>query len=113
MIYVVYALIFFSAFFALAGVIGILRMPDTFCRMQSSTNITSFGMIGVIAGGALYAGFILRNDEMLIKLLVMGLFYILTTPISAHAIAKGAYHHGVKMVDEAACDQYKEDMENE
>ena len=111
MIYVVYALIVFSAFFALAGVVGMLRMPDTFCRMQSSTNITTFGMIGVIAGGVLYSGFVLHNYEMLINLLVMGLFYILTTPISAHAIAKGAYHHGNKMIDEAVCDQYKEDMQ--
>ena len=111
MIYVVYALIAFSAFFALAGVVGMLRMPDTFCRMQSSTNITTFGMIGVIVGGALYAGFILHNTEMLIKLIVMGVFYILTAPVSGHAIAKGAYHHGTKMTEDAACDQYKEDME--
>ena len=30
-----------GCFFALAGVVGLLRMPDAFCRMQSSTNISS------------------------------------------------------------------------
>jgi len=111
MIYAIYVLFGFSLFFALAGVVGMLRMPDAFCRMQSSTNITTFGMIGVIVGGALYAGFYLQNTEIVVKLAVMGIFYILTAPISGHAIAKGAYHHGVKMTDKAACDQYGEDME--
>ena len=110
MIYVVYALIVFSAFFALAGVVGMLRMPDTFCRMQSSTNITTFGMIGVIAGGVLYSGFVLHNYEMLIKLLVMGLFYILTTPISAHAIAKGAYKAGIRPEKKMEVDDLGRDL---
>ena len=37
-----------SVFFAFAGVVGMLRMPDAFCRMQSSTNISTLGVLGVI-----------------------------------------------------------------
>ena len=105
-------LIGLSAFFALAGVIGLLRMPDAYCRMQSSTNIGTFGVLGVIIGGALYAGYFLGNGSMVLKLLILGGFYIVTTPISSHAIAKGAYRHGVKMSDKAVCDHYGEDLES-
>ena len=62
--------IVFGLFFAFAGVVGMLRMPDSFCRMQSSTNVSTFGVLGVIAGGILYAGFSLHNAEMVVKLVV-------------------------------------------
>ncbi len=111
MIIVVYVLIALSLFFALAGVIGMLRMPDAFCRMQSSTNIATLGVLGVIIGGIIYAFGILGSAEMGIKLIVLGVFYIVTVPISGHAIAKGAYHHGVRPEKDMVCDQYGEDLE--
>ena len=32
-----------GAFFALAGTLGLLKMPDTLCRMQASTCIPTLG----------------------------------------------------------------------
>lgn len=109
--YVIDALIVISIFFAFAGVVGMIRMPDAFCRMQSSTNIATFGVLGVIIGGILYAIFFAGNTEMVIKLVLLGLFYIVTNPISGHAIAKGAYHHGVRPANKMVCDKYEEDLE--
>ena len=106
-------LIVFSIVFAFAGVMGILRMPDPFCRMQSSTNISTFGILGVILGGMLYCIFILKNGEMTVKLAVLGAFYLITTPISGHAIAKGAYWHGIRPDKKMACDHLKEDLEDD
>ena len=111
MIYAIYVLIGISLFFAFADVVGLLRMPDAFCRMQSSTNISTLGVLGVIIGGILYAACFLHNAEMAVKLAVMGIFYIVTSPIAGHAIAKGAYRHGVKMTRSSVCDKYGEDME--
>lgn len=113
MIIAVYILIALSLFFALAGVVGMLRMPDAFCRMQSSTNIATLGIFGVILGGILYSFFIIGNSEMGVKLIVLGIFYFVTVPISGHAIAKGAYHHGVRPEKAMVCDQYGEDLEKE
>ena len=104
-------LIGLSVFFALAGVVGMLRMPDTFCRMQSSTNIATFGVLGVIIAGAIYSFAVLHNGEMGVKIIVLGIFYIVTNPISGHAIAKGAYHHGIRPEKEYEVDKYKEDLE--
>ena len=53
----------------------------------------------------------LGSAEMAVKLGVLGLFYIITAPISGHAIAKGAYHHGVRPEKKMKCDKYGEDLE--
>lgn len=104
-------LIVCSLFFAFAGVVGMLRMPDTFSRMQSSTNISTLGVLGVILGGILYSIFMLHNWEITIKLALLGVFYLVTSPISGHAIAKGAYWHGVRPEKKMVCDKYGEDLE--
>jgi multicomponent Na+:H+ antiporter subunit G len=106
-------LILGSLFFAFAGTVGLLRMPDAFCRMQSSTNIATLGVLGVIAGGILYALFILHNSGMAIKLVVMGIFYIITNPIAGHAICRGGYKHGVRPEKKYEVDKYGEDMVEE
>ena len=100
-----------SLFFAFAGVVGMLRMPDTYSRMQVSTCISTFGVLGVIIGGILYSIFMLHNSEMAVKLAVLGIFYIITNPIASHALAKGAYHHRVRPEKEMVCDKYGEDLE--
>ncbi len=112
MMYVVYAFIAISVLFALAGVVGMIRMPDSFCRMQSSTNISTLGVLGVIIGGVIYSIAALNDTAMAVKLIVLGVFYIVTSPISGHAIAKAAYRRGVRPEKEMKCDKYGEDLEN-
>jgi len=69
---VIDALLVIGAFFALAGTLGVLKMPDTFCRMQASTCITTLGMLGVAIGGLLYAIFIMGHPATAIKIAVIG-----------------------------------------
>lgn len=109
----IYVFIGLGLLFALAGVVGMLRMPDAYSRMQSSTNIATLGVLGVIIGAILWAACIRGDASMAIKLGVLGVFYIVTAPISGHAIAKAAYRHGVKLSEKAVCDQLKEDLEND
>ena len=106
-------LIVISIFFAFAGVVGMLRMPDAFCRMQSSTNISTLGVLGVIIAGVLYAIFYLHDGGMAVKLVFMGIFYIITNPISGHAICRGGYKHGVRPEKKYEVDKYGEDMVEE
>lgn len=102
-----------SVFFAFAGVVGMIRMPDAFSRMQSSTNISTLGVLGVIIGGILHSVFILGDSAFAIKIAVMGVFYIVTGPIAGHAIAKGAYRHGVRPEKKMTVDKYGEDLVKE
>ncbi len=107
----IYICLGIGLFFALAGVVGMLRMPDAYCRMQSSTNIATLGVLGVIAAAIIWSIGGIHDYQMTVKLAVLGLFYIITNPIAGHAVAKAAYWHGVKSVGKV--DQLAEDLEEE
>ena len=47
---------------------------------------------------------------MTVKLAIIGVFYIVTNPISGHALAKGAYKHGVRPEKEMEVNRYEEDL---
>ena len=80
---VIDALLVIGAFFALAGTLGVLKMPDTFCRMQASTCITTLGMLGVAIGGLLYAIFIMGHPATAIKIAVIARTERVSVPKSA------------------------------
>ena len=83
-------LIFMGVFFAFAGTVGMIRFPDTFNRIHASGMITTMGIIGVIVGGILYCAFYLGDGAMVVKLVIMLVFYLITGPISSDAIMKGS-----------------------
>ena len=97
--------------FAVAGTKGILKMPDTFCRMQASTCVTTLGVLGVVLGGALYAFCIMGSVSTGVKVLLIGVLLITVNPIGAHAIAKGAYKNGIRPDKEMEIDDYRGDFE--
>ncbi len=96
--------------FALAGAKGLLQMPDAFCRMQASTCISTLGVLGVMAGGALYAFFVMGSVSTGVKILLIGLLIITINPVGAHAIAKGAYRSGIRPDKEMEIDDYGRDI---
>ena len=91
-------LIAVGAFFALVGVLGILRMPDTFCRMQASTCIPTLGVIGVTLGALIHALFVAETPMpgAAVKIALIGLLILVTNPVGSHSIAKGAYKAGIR-----------------
>ena len=99
--------------FALAGTKGIIKMPDTFSRMQASTCVNTMGVIGVALGALLYAIFIMGSAGTAIKIAVIALLIITVNPIGSHAIAKGAYRAGIRPDKPMETDDYGRDLENE
>lgn len=98
-------------FFAVAGTKGILKMPDTFCRMQASTCVSTLGMMGVMVGAALYAFFVMGSPSAGIKVIVLCLLILTVNPIGAHSIAKGAYKNGIRPDKEMEIDDYRRDFD--
>ena len=82
--------------FALAGTKGIIKMPDTFSRMQASTCVSTMGVIGVSLGALLYAIFIMGSASAAVKIAVICLLILVTNPVGSHALAKGAYKAGIR-----------------
>lgn len=76
-----------GSLFALLAAIGVLRMPDVFTRMQASTKAATLGLGCLLVGAALQFG----DFGSVIRLLSIGAFILLTTPVSALVIARAAY----------------------
>lgn len=98
-----------GAFFALVGVVGVIRYQDTYCRMQASTCIATLGVMGVVLGAIVYAIWVERNAGTAVKLALLLIFVLFTNPIGGHALAKGAYKANIRPRKEMAVDDYGED----
>lgn len=100
-----------GVFFALAGSIGIIKMPDTFSRMQASTCISTMGVIGVGLGSLLYTIFVMHAPAIAVKVCVIVALILITNPVGAHAIAKGAYQAGIRPEKKMEIDDYRRDFD--
>ncbi|QCX32603.1 monovalent cation/H(+) antiporter subunit G [Caloramator sp. E03] len=101
-----------GSFFAFAGTVGMIRMPDTFCRMQSSTNIATLGTLGTVIGGAIYS-FYRGSISIGVRAILIVFFILLTNPIATHSICKAAYRFGIRPSKNFVCDEYGRDILND
>lgn len=85
-------LVAFGVLFALTGNIGILRFPDVYTRLQASSKCTTTSVICVLSGLILMS----PCAETTVRLLLIGVFALVTGPVASHAIARSAYKSGVK-----------------
>lgn len=102
-------LLIVSCGFALAGVLGMLRMPDVFNRMQTSTIISVFWLLGLMVAGVLFAACVMRSGSAAVKVVLIGLFFVLTAPIVGHAISRAAYISGERPYTPLKPDKYGDD----
>ena len=93
-----------GCFFAFAGAVGIVRMPDTFSRMQSSTNITTLGILLTLVGAFLYFLLVMHSWGSAAKVVVIGVLTVLANPVGGHAMARAAYRIGVRPKRELVVD---------
>lgn len=92
-------------FFDFFGCLGLIRLPDVYNRLQAATKCVTFGTCSILFGTFLMLGFSAGG----IKALLCIIFLVLTAPVSAHALARGAHIFGVKLWKESVCDKYEED----
>ena len=84
--------LFFGCFFILSGSIGLIKLPDVFSRIHAAGLIDTLGTGFVILALIIYSGFSLVS----LKLFLIPLFILFTSPISSHAISLFAYESGHK-----------------
>ena len=75
------AALLFGLFFCAVGVLGVIRMPDALTRLHASGKVAILGLFGILVG----AGLIMPSAGL--RLLALGLFVLLTSPVATHAIA--------------------------
>lgn len=91
--------------FDLLGCIGLLRLPDVYNRLQATTKCVTLGTCSILFGTLIIKGFSATG----IKALLVIIFLLLTAPVAAHALARGAHKSGVKLWEGSVCDKYAED----
>ena len=104
-------LIFISVGFAfdVLGCLGLVRLPDVYNRLQAATKCVTMGTCSILFGTFLIVGFTAAG----LKALMCMIFLLLTSPVSAHAIARGAHRAGVKLWKGSVVDKYADDKEGE
>ena len=85
-------LILFGALLMFTGSLGLLRLPDFFCRTHASSKVDTLGIMVLLAGLAVHEGFTLTTAKLAIAIAFIGL----TNPVAAHALARAALQIGVK-----------------
>lgn len=81
-----------GSFLGISGAVGILRFPDFYSRTHAA------GITDTLCAALILFGLMLQTHEdlVLIKLVIILLFILLTSPTSSHALAKAALHSGLK-----------------
>ena len=92
--FISWILIVGGTFFVMIGAIGTLRFPDFWARLHAASVTESAGVILLLSGLCIQAGFTLVT----FKLLIIGVFLFITGPTSTHAIANAALISGLKPI---------------
>lgn len=90
--------------FNLLGCIGIIRLPDTYNRLQAATKCVTLGCCSILFGVVLHFGISDAGAKALVAIPI--LFFGST--VAAHALIRGTYHFGIKLGKKTVKDDYKE-----
>ena len=93
--------------FDLFGCIGLVRLPDVYNRAQAATKCVTLGTCMILLGVAL-AAFAGGTWPMGIKAILCAAFILLTSPVAAHAVCRGAYLSGVPLWEGSVEDAFVE-----
>ena len=100
-----YMFIILGLGFDIFGCIGLLRLPDVYNRLQATTKCVTLGTCGILLGTFILKGLSTTG----VKAILVAVFLLLTSPVTAHALARGAHKSGVKLWSKSVVDKYEQD----
>ncbi|HVU60185.1 MAG TPA: monovalent cation/H(+) antiporter subunit G [Mycobacteriales bacterium] len=92
MIVAVAVLVAIGAFSSLSGAIGILRLPDVYCRVQASTKNVTLGALPVLIAVVLARGW---DTPYSPRVLIVAGLMLVASPAASHALIRAAWKIGV------------------
>jgi len=97
-----------GSIFFFSGALGLIRMPDSFNRIQTGTKATTLGSMLFIIGIGI------SLPEWIGKLILLIVFIFFTNPISSNALARAAHYIKIskKTVQDALEDDKGKDVSN-
>ena len=104
--------IFTGVIFIVISSIGLIRLPDFYIRISAITKAITLGITLILIGIGIYF-----NDLVIgSKVITIIIFMLITSPVSAHIIARAAAKNKVPFWKDTLLDEfqaYKEKLENE
>ncbi|MGM0431677.1 MAG: monovalent cation/H(+) antiporter subunit G [Spirochaetota bacterium] len=82
-----------GSLFLLLASIGIIRMPDTYNRMQTGTKATTLGSL------LFFIGIAAAHPYLWGKTIALIIFVLFTNPLSSHVLARALHYNGSKGVE--------------
>lgn len=91
--------------FSLSGVVGIIRMPDVYCRIQCSSKTITMGALPVLVALVVAEGPLTSYGG---RALVVAALILIVNPTASHVLARAAYKVGIPMWSGAVRDEPRE-----
>jgi multicomponent K+:H+ antiporter subunit G len=79
--------------FTLLGSLGLARFPDFYMRLHGPSKATTLGISCLLGAALLHFA---QRGTLSFHEVLFGLFVALTTPVSAHLLARAARHRGLR-----------------
>jgi multicomponent Na+:H+ antiporter subunit G len=80
-----------GTFFSVVGILGLIRLPDVYSRLQATGKVAVFGVVLLLVAAAAWTPLGWGRALLLIFLLMVA------GPVTTHAIASAAYRIGAPM----------------
>jgi multicomponent Na+:H+ antiporter subunit G len=94
------ALVVLGVFIMTIGVYGVVRMPDTYTRLHAASKAVFLGVISLLV-----ASLVTGDPKIVLRAVLIGVFLLLTTPVSAHVIGRAAFQKDEQMETPGAVDE--------
>lgn len=99
------ACLLLGTFLMIVAALGLLRLPDVFCRMHAAGKAGTLGVVLIILGAMIaLAG---TPNDVSIRGLLAVVFQFLTTPAATHLLARAAYVCDYPLSERTAVDELK------
>ena len=87
------------------GVYGVFRMPDVYTELHAASKAVFLGVAVLLVASSATG-----DAAIMARAALIGVFLVLTTPVSAHVIALAAYRQRERMETPGALDESGHDL---
>ncbi len=102
--YIAAALILVGTLFCVLAALGMLRLPDVYTRMHAASKAGAVGTGFILVAIALVS----LDVAVALRAIVALFFLLLTTPVSAHLLARASLKAGYDPAPATQCDDVAE-----
>lgn len=96
-------LMFIGTFFMFVASLGVVRMPDLFTRLSTTTKASTLGASSLLIASAVH----FSDYGITSRVVAIIAFIVITAPVAAHMLGRAAYIGNVELWDGTICDELR------